>query len=135
MKLKPLLIACGMAAAGVIGYARTGRSALQMGRQADGSYIVSTGQRIEPNAIAFSYRPIDLALHPSGDFFAVLNQQNVFLATRDGVIDGSTVPLTDGAGYRGAAWSPDGKRLFVSISEGYLQALDWDGQRLRLGAR
>ncbi|HLV79268.1 MAG TPA: bifunctional YncE family protein/alkaline phosphatase family protein [Chthonomonadaceae bacterium] len=135
MKLKPLLIACGIAAAAAVGYAGTGHAVLQMGRQPDGSYIVSTGQRIEPNAIAFSYRPIDLALHPSGDFFAVLNQQNVFLATRDGVIAGSTVPLAEGAGYRGAAWSPDGMRLFVSISAGYLQALDWDGERLSLGAR
>lgn len=135
MKLRSVGIAAATVLLGAIGYAGVRRDAVRMGKQPDGSYIVSTGQRIEPNAIAFDARPIDLALHPSGQFFAVLNQQNVFLAARSGVIADSKVPLADGAGYRGAVWSPDGKRLFVSISEGYVQTLDWDGQKLSLGTR
>ena len=35
-----------------------------MGRQPDGSFLVSTGQRIEAGSIAFTGRPIDLALTP-----------------------------------------------------------------------
>ncbi len=38
-----------------------------MGRQPDGSFLVSTGQRIEAGSIAFTGRPIDLALHPRED--------------------------------------------------------------------
>ena len=45
-----------------------------MGRQPDGSFLVSTGQRIEGGSIAFTGRPIDLALHPKRDLFAVLNK-------------------------------------------------------------
>src|SRR5204863_7258318 len=84
--------------AGALGAGRL--SVTWMGRQPDGSFIVSSGRRIEPGAIAFDGRPIDLALHPSGEFFAVLNQRSVFLATRNGVIPGSTIDLAEGAGYR-----------------------------------
>ncbi|MFO0951116.1 MAG: hypothetical protein U0835_08190 [Isosphaeraceae bacterium] len=62
-----------------------------MGRQPDGGFIVSTGQRVEPGSIAFKGRPIDLAVHPSGDFFAVLNKSAVFLADTRGVREGSNV--------------------------------------------
>src|SRR5436190_2066256 len=110
-------------------------SATWMGRQPDGSFIVSSGRRIEPGAIAFDGRPIDLALHPSGEFFAVLNQRSVFLADRGGVISGSTAELAEGAGYRGAVWTPDGTRLYVSISDGSIQELKQDGKKLLLGAR
>src|SRR5437016_3588346 len=102
-------------AVGVLGVAASRMVVLRMGRQPDDGFIVSTGQRIEPGAIAFDGRPVDLALHPSGAFFAVLNQRNVFLATKEGVIAGSAAALEHGAGYRGALWTPDGKRLFVSV--------------------
>lgn len=58
---------------------------VHMGRQPDGSFLVSTGQRIEAGSIAFNGRPIDLALHPRGEVFAVLNKSEVFLATTAGV--------------------------------------------------
>jgi DNA-binding beta-propeller fold protein YncE len=108
---------------------------LRLGKQPDGGFLVSTGQRIEPGAIAFDGRPIDIALHPSGEFFAVLNQRSVFLANRDGVIEGANAPLAAGAGYRGAAWTPDGKRLFVSMSDGYIQELTLDGKTLTVGQK
>jgi DNA-binding beta-propeller fold protein YncE len=106
-----------------------------MGLQPDGSFIVSTGQRVESGAIAFDGRPIDIALHPSGAFFAVLNQKNVLLATREGVIADSAAPLEAGAGYRGAAWTPDGTRLFVSVSNGDVQELKLDGRKLTPGPK
>jgi DNA-binding beta-propeller fold protein YncE len=134
MKPIGLLIAGALLVSG-LGYAAHQVSTASMGRQQDGSFVVSSGQRIEPGAIAFDRRPIDLALHPTGAFFAVLNQQNVFLADRNGVIAGSEAPLGAGAGYRGVIWSPDGNRLYVSVSDGYVQALDLHDRALALGPR
>src|SRR3954467_8669070 len=68
------------------------RSGVWMGRQPDGSFLVSSGQRIEAGSIAFTGRPIDLALHPTRDLFAALNKGSVFLATPRGVVKGSEVP-------------------------------------------
>ena len=48
---------------------------LKMGPQPDGTFIVATGQRVEPGTIAFAGRPIDIALHPGGQFAAVLHSR------------------------------------------------------------
>jgi DNA-binding beta-propeller fold protein YncE len=112
-----------------------------MGRQPDGSYIVATGQRIEPGALSFDGRPIDLALHPSGEFFAVLNQNNVLLLNREGLLEKGAIALAPagqekfGAGYRGAVWSPDGKRLYVSVAQGHVQEFDCEGRTLTHGRK
>ncbi|HLK56745.1 MAG TPA: bifunctional YncE family protein/alkaline phosphatase family protein [Chthonomonadaceae bacterium] len=125
-------VALGVGAAGVIAQKAL---PVRMGKQPDGAFVVSTGRRIEPGAIAFDGRPTDLALHPSGVFVAVLNQKNVFLANAQGVLPDSEAPLEHGAGYRGAVWTPDGKRLYVSVSEGYIQEFTLDGQKLHVGSR
>ena len=85
-----------------------------MGRQPDGSFLVSSGQPIEGGSIAFAGRPIDLALHPREDLFAVLNKSEVFLATRLGIRQGTSVSLGEkvSAGFRGLIWSPDGNGLY-----------------------
>src|SRR5262245_18302974 len=83
--------------------------AVRMGRQPDGSFIVATGQRIEGGSLAFVGRPIDMAIRPNDEVFAVLNKSSVFLARRDEVVKGSSAPLGGSAGFRGLAWSPDGK--------------------------
>jgi len=108
---------------------------LQMGKQANGGFVVSTGRRIAPGTIAFNGRPVDIALHPTGAFFAVLNQSNVFLATKDGVIADSTAPLGSGAGYRGAVWSPDGAHLYVSLSDGIVQEFLLTDRKLTAGRK
>src|SRR5271166_3251876 len=72
-----------------------------MGRQPDGSFVVSSGQRIEAGSIAFTGRPIDLAVHPTKDLFAILNKDSVLLATASGVIKGTEVALGASAGFRG----------------------------------
>jgi YVTN family beta-propeller protein len=135
MRFKTALLAAAGLLIGIAGYGTTRRvwqdiSQARMGKQPDGSYIVSTEQRVEPGAIAFDGRPIDLALHPSGAVFAVLGQANVLLGTRDGILPGSSVPLGTGAAYRGILWSPDGTRLFVSTSAGTIQTLRYDGKQL-----
>jgi DNA-binding beta-propeller fold protein YncE len=125
--LVPLLIGGILVAAGM------GVHVVWMGKQPDGSFLVSTGQRIEGGAIAFRGRPIDMALHPSGEFFAVLSQREVFLCNRIGVVAGSQVPLPFEAktSFRGLAWSPDGARLFASTDKGFVQTFRYEKEKLR----
>ena len=123
------LLAC--AAAGMARWAT-----VWMGKQPDGSYIVSSGQRVEGGSIAFDGRPIELALHPSGTFYAVLNKKNVFLGTAEGVREGTAVPLgKSGPGFRGLGWSPDGRRLFATSEEGYVREYLFEGGKLQEGDR
>jgi DNA-binding beta-propeller fold protein YncE len=117
------ILAFAAAAAGVV-------STVWMGRQPDGKFIVSSGQTVDPGTVAFDGRPMDLALHPDGEFFAVLNQRSVFLATPEGVIKGSDAELDGGSSYRGCLWSPDGSRLFVSGSKGSVEYFGLDGRKL-----
>ncbi len=127
MTPKPLL--AGVALLLLAGFAAP--PLLKMGKQPDGSHIVSTGRRIEPASFSFDSRPKDLAMHPGGAFFAVLNQKEVFLADTSGVIAGSKSPLEHAAAHRGALWSPDGTRLYVSVSEGYIQEFALEGKTLK----
>jgi DNA-binding beta-propeller fold protein YncE len=120
---------------GALGVAAARFPIRQMGKQADGGFMVSTGRRIAPGTIAFNGRPVDLALHPGGGFFAVLNQSNVFLATKEGVLADSIAPLDSGAGYRGAVWSPDGARLYVSLSSGVVQEFLLADRKLTAGRK
>ena len=125
------LLALVAVAAGVARY-----SPVWMGRQSDGSFLVSSGQRIEGGSIAFEGRPIDLAVHPRDEVFAVLNKSEVFLADRAGVRAGTRVPLSSlsgrvSAGFRGLVWSPDGTRLFASTDRGYVQTFAYDLGKLR----
>jgi DNA-binding beta-propeller fold protein YncE len=106
-----------------------------MGRQPDGAFLVSSGQRVEAGSIAFDGRPIDLALHPSGAFFAVLHKTKVFLADGGGVRRGADAPLGVEAGFRGLEWSPDGARLFASTAAGHVQVFRLTDGRLRAEGR
>ena len=108
-----------------------------MGRQPDGSFLVSSGQRIEGGSIAFTGRPIDLALHPREELFAVLSKSEVFLATALGVRAGSSVPLGQAAsaGFRGLVWSPEGTRLYASTDRGYVQSFAYKDGKLALRGR
>ena len=85
-----------------------------VGRELDGSFLVSTGQRIEAGSIAFTGRPIDLALHPTKDLFAILNKDSVLLATANGVIKGTEVASV--REFRGLVWAPDGEWLAASTA-------------------
>ena len=118
----------------LVGGAFAGKEALvHLGKQPDGSFIVSTGQHIVAGTIAFKGRPSDLALHPKGNVFAVLNQGSVFLCTETGVVPNSEVSLGASAGFHGLVWSPDGSRLFASTEKGQVQTFTYDGTKLTLG--
>ena len=112
-----------------------GTGVIRLGKQADGAFLVSSGQRVEAGAIAFDVRPVDMALHPSGTFAAVLGQNGVFRLNAEGVIPDSTVPLMAGAAYHGIVWTPDGKKCLVSTEAGIVRELLWDGTALTAGAK
>lgn len=128
LKYWKMILIAGVVAIGAAGMAQ--RVAVRLGKQPDGGFMVSSGQRVEGGSLAFNGRPIDLALHPTGAFYAVLSKSSVFLGTASGVRKEAEVPLGAGAGFRGLAWSPDGKRLFASTDQGYVQTFRFEGDRL-----
>src|ERR1700742_961128 len=105
MRRTTRLVLLAVVLASALGMARW--AVLKMGRQPDGSFMVSSGQRVEGGSLAFDGRPIDLALHPSGEFYAVLNKRAVFLGTAESTRDARVVSLGADAGFRGLAWTPD----------------------------
>ncbi len=139
--MRRLVIAAGSLAAVLaiaVGASRLSDMA-KLGKQADGGFVVSSGQRIPAGTVAFDGRPNDMTLHPSGQFVAVVNKRGrntaVFLATPEKVLADSTalLPANANPGFHGIAWSPDGKRLVVSTDKGYLATFTLDGEKLTAG--
>jgi DNA-binding beta-propeller fold protein YncE len=94
----------------------------RMGRQPDGAFVVSTGQRIEADGKAFAGRPSDLAVHPSGKFYAVMGRNRVFLGDSTKVNETAGVSLGSNAGFHGLVWTRDGKMLYASAQKGHVQS-------------
>ncbi|MDX1933198.1 MAG: alkaline phosphatase family protein [Capsulimonadales bacterium] len=102
----------------------------KMGRQPDGSFIVSSGQRIRGDGLAFNGRPSDFALHPTENVFAVLAQREVFMCSPTGIIARSRTPLGNAsAGFHGVLWTgdhsgsnwwPDAQHVVVTNDQGAL---------------
>ncbi len=114
-------------------YARAKQnSVLHVGKQVDDSYIVSTQQHIDGGAISVDARPVDMAYRPGGGYLAILLQHSVVLSTKEGIVHSSLAWLRHGAGFRGIAWNPDGNRLYVSVSDGYVQELSLQNDKLIL---
>lgn len=113
---------------------------VRMGKQPDGSFLVSSGQRVEGDGVAFNGRPSDLALHPTEDLFAVLSQHEVFLCTPKGILARSHTPLGDaGAGFhgilwtgdhRGSDWWPKAMRFVASTDQNYLLQYSFSDRQL-----
>jgi DNA-binding beta-propeller fold protein YncE len=125
-----ILAIVGMAAA------QSGRLFFGVGKQPDGSFVVATGQRIDPGTIAFQGRPMDIALHPDGALLAVTAQRQLRIyrwAEGEGAF--YTVPLEAGCSYRGLVWSADGQRLYASLSNGNVQCFKQDGGRVVVDGR
>ncbi len=117
---RSMVVCLGLALLVAVAPGMTRFAGVWMGRQPDGSFLVSTGQRIEAGSIAFTGRPIDLALHPTKDLFAILDKNSVLLATAGGVIQGTEIALGSSAGFRGLVWAPDGEWLAASTERGHI---------------
>jgi DNA-binding beta-propeller fold protein YncE len=129
--LRALSVALGVAWVALVALGMSQTGTVRMGRQPDGSFLVSSGQRIEGDGLAFRGRPIELALHPSGEFFAVLSKAGVYLGSAKSVDGSNPTPLgNSNPGFRGLVWTPDGKTLVASTDKGHLQTFTWDGSKL-----
>ncbi len=103
---------------------------LTLGPQRDGTFIVSTGQRIRAGSIAFPQRLSDLALHPDGRTVAVVAKSKVFLVSDGRILQKDGVAIGANAGFHGAVWSPDGRKLYLSTDAGHVQEFSYAAQTL-----
>jgi len=99
----------------------------KLGEQLDGSFLVSSGQRIEllgQTTRLEGLRPKDMALSPDGKTVALLTHARLILSDVVGVgkADAKISP-----GPLGIAWSPDGSQVYCSLSSGKIQVFAWDG--------
>ncbi len=93
-------------------------SRVQLGQQADGSFLISTGQRIEllgKTVRLEGARSKDLALSPDHQRIAVLAHGRLLIAKLTGDELSETAIA---AAPLGVAWSPDGKFVYCSLSSG-----------------
>jgi YVTN family beta-propeller protein len=104
-----------------------------VGKQADGTYFVPTGQTLAPAGknLTFEGRPVDMALRPDGKLLAVMLGREVRLldtATRQFLPD----VLPGVHNFAGIAWSHDGRTLYTTgHAKGgvvYVTRLDEKGQ-------
>ena len=119
-----LLIASGRA-----GLARGGSGGTVVGRQADGSVVVPTGQRITPagQQVELSGRPNAVVIRPGGRIAAVLiassGEQVRTVDVATGRVLSSSHGLAEGASYAGLAWAPDGSAVFASGADGVVAVI------------
>ncbi len=132
---KSVIFGISVVAFSVLVLAARYQTVIRMGKQPDGSFMLSSGQRIQPGTLAFDGRPVSIALHPSGRFFAVLGQNAVFLARSSGIMDGTKVALDSGAGFNGLAWNADGSQLYASVSNGTILEMHCEGETLKAGRK
>ena len=132
---KPFLLVLAGLCLGSVAVATAMINQPRMGRQPDGAFVVSTGQRIEADAKTFVGRPSDLAVHPSGKFYAVMGRNRVFLGNAERVDESAGISLGSNAGFHGLVWSPDGSTLYASTQKGHVQefSLAADGKSLVAG--
>ena len=101
-----------------------------VGKQADGSYIVSTNQTLTPAGIAVTLqgqRPKDLAVSPTGRFVAILAHRKIIIVDRDGKMLSELAAVS---GPVGIAWSPGEEQLFASTNGGKVLNANWNGAKL-----
>lgn len=90
-----------------------------IGRQADGTYFVPTGQTLSPvgKNLTFDGRPVDMALRADGKLLALMCQRGMRLFdTQTGQFLPDLVPGTHNFG--GIAWTKDGGTLFTTGKAG-----------------
>ena len=148
-KLIPLVILSGVAVASV-GVIKVVENSRHMGKQPNGTFLVSSGQTILPGTFAFKGRPADIAKWPKGDLFAVTEKDqhnhtdHVFLVDAEGVVEGSAIEMNHEPGFHGLVWSPDGTKLYVSTAgktdeaksekyDGVVETFDYQDGKLARG--
>jgi YVTN family beta-propeller protein len=93
----------------------------KIGPQPDGTILVPTNQILSPAGfqVLFPGRPTDLALSPDHSLLAVKNMSDIVLIRmRDRAVL-QTLPVERGGqGFVGILFSPDGKKIYTTDSEG-----------------
>ena len=101
-----------------------------IGKQPDGSFVVSTNQRLTPvgKLTTFEYsRPKDLSLAPGGKYVALLNTNKLVVLDEQGDLKSE---LKLGGAPLGVVWSPDARQVFASNGGGKIVVANWDGTKL-----
>lgn len=105
-------------------------STMKLGSQQDGSFLVSSGQRIEllgTTTTLPGLRPKDTAVSPNKRNVAVLTTRKLLVTDLDGKTVGE-IGLTGSA--LGVAWDPRGGRLYASLGSGKVGVYSWNGKSL-----
>jgi len=111
-------LVCTIVALTLIAFGFVAGTIARVGRQADGSIIVPTGQRLTPagTQIEVADRPLGMALSPDGALMVVVTGSN-FASRRLHVIDVASASVVQtiniGDSFVGVAFSSDGQRLYV----------------------
>ena len=111
----------------------SGFAVIKLGLQSDGSYMVSSGQRIQLLGTfkrLDGFRPKDMSMSPDGKLVALLTHRRLMIMQPDGtrVADAGIT-----AGPLGVAWSPDGKTLYASLGSGKIGTYAFTGDKLTVG--
>jgi len=95
----------------------------QVGKRVDGSFLLSTGWRIQPvgTQVPLDTFPMSSALSRDGKFLLVLNggyrPPTISVLVVDGMKEIAKVPVADG--WLGLTFSPDGTRVYVGGGSKY----------------
>jgi DNA-binding beta-propeller fold protein YncE len=118
---RPILVA-SLALASVAGISAVGWFVFAprktIGEQPDGSFLVTTNQRLTPIGRIQRIepaRPKDLALSPDGSLVAVLATNSVVLFKANG---DPVANVKNNSGPLGIAWAPDGATIYAAQSDG-----------------
>ncbi|MGV3614795.1 MAG: alkaline phosphatase family protein [Fimbriimonas sp.] len=124
-------IAIGLGVATIVGITTGCQGTERLGQQPNGSYLVSSDQRIEllGAVTRLEYaRPKDAQTSPNGQYVAVLAHRKLVVFDADGKLVAETAL---NAGPLGLAWANDGRKVYATLSTGKIAHYDWDGQGLK----
>jgi YVTN family beta-propeller protein len=106
-----------------------------VGRQPNGQIVVPTNQVLNPAGfqVEFPGRPTDLALSPDGNLLAVLNNASLVIIRINDRAIMQMLP-TPGHTFVGLAWTPDGRTILASGTNGSVQRIAVTGGVATIGA-
>lgn len=111
----------------------SGFAIVKLGLQPDGSYLVSSGQRIQLLGTfkrLDGFRPKDMCLSPDGKQVALLTHRRLMVMLPDGT---RIADAAISAGPLGVAWAPDGKTIYASLGTGKIGTYSLEGDKLTVG--